>query len=324
MTEAISVMPYNDLPLIESNITSNDVEVQSVIINRYYDRMMKQNKNWLAIMTGPTGSGKSYSALSIAETLDPSFNLDRIVFTPQDFMRLFIDNKVGKGQMVIWEEAGVTMGARDFMSKVNKAINYFIQSFRSKNTGVIFTLPSMMMIDTQIRNLAHTLMQPIGLDKDNKLAIIKLFEIQHNPVSGETYQKYIRAFINGGVYKVNRIAVRIPSVQLRKAYEDKKELFLQSLASDTLSKLMPEDTNENGQLDINEIAQKIIVNPEAFYGSRGKLTISSIGAKLNIPHVTATHILDRYYQLKKEMNDRIMRAAIFPMEAEHNDIPIPS
>ena len=63
MTEAISVMPYNDLPLIESNITSNDVEVQSVIINRYYDRMMKQNKNWLAIMTGPTGSGKSYSVL---------------------------------------------------------------------------------------------------------------------------------------------------------------------------------------------------------------------------------------------------------------------
>ena len=32
-------------------------------------RLLYQNKNWLAIITGDTGSGKSYSALRIAKKI---------------------------------------------------------------------------------------------------------------------------------------------------------------------------------------------------------------------------------------------------------------
>jgi len=319
----IPAIPEEDL----IPISPMEVETDSIVIKRYYDRMVRQNKNWLGIMTGPTGSGKSYSALSLAETLDPSFTIDRIVFSPQDFMRIFDDDKIKKGQMVIWEEAGVTIGARDFQTKVNKAINYFIQSFRSKNTGVIFTLPSMMMLDAQVRNLAHTLMQPVSIDKENKLAIIRLYEIQHNPLTGETYQKYIRAVVNGGVYKVNRVAVRIPSHELRKEYELKKESFLKQLAKDTLDKLTPESekNGNNGMSDeqfILECAEKVLGNEQVFYGpSRRKPTVIAVATRLNVTDKMASKILLKYTELKREHTEKLYRAALLPMDDATSEQP---
>jgi len=48
-------------------------------IIRYIRKRITQNKNFLALFTGPTGSGKSWTSLSIAEMLNEDFNISRLV-----------------------------------------------------------------------------------------------------------------------------------------------------------------------------------------------------------------------------------------------------
>ena len=46
------------------------------------DLVYNKNKNFLCVVCGSTGSGKSYSSLRLAEALDPNFDVSRIAFTP--------------------------------------------------------------------------------------------------------------------------------------------------------------------------------------------------------------------------------------------------
>jgi len=74
-----------------SNVPESEVieDTSEDPLTRYVKRRLYEyNKNWLAIICGETGSGKSYSALKIAETVDPTFSPERIVFSSEQFVRL--------------------------------------------------------------------------------------------------------------------------------------------------------------------------------------------------------------------------------------------
>ena len=43
---------------------------------RYIKQRIKQNKNFLGFISGPTGSAKSWSSLRIAEDLDKDFEIE--------------------------------------------------------------------------------------------------------------------------------------------------------------------------------------------------------------------------------------------------------
>jgi len=67
-----------------------------------------KNKNFLAVFLGPTGSGKTYSALRFAETLDPEFGIDRVAFSTIEFMKILLyDESIKSGSVIVWDETGV-------------------------------------------------------------------------------------------------------------------------------------------------------------------------------------------------------------------------
>jgi len=47
----------------------------------YIKQRIRNNKNFIGIVSGSTGSGKSWSSLSIGEQADPKFDIDRVVFS---------------------------------------------------------------------------------------------------------------------------------------------------------------------------------------------------------------------------------------------------
>ena len=49
-------------------------------------KIYKRNKNFVMLFVGQTGSGKSYSALRLAEMLDDTFDINRVKFKAKDFM----------------------------------------------------------------------------------------------------------------------------------------------------------------------------------------------------------------------------------------------
>ena len=67
----------------------NEIDTtNSVWLLQWFNHRIQKNRNVIALFIGDTGSGKSLSSIRLAERVDSSFNVDRIVFTVQEFVSL--------------------------------------------------------------------------------------------------------------------------------------------------------------------------------------------------------------------------------------------
>lgn len=165
--------------------------------------------------------------MAIAEEIDPRFNITHVVFTPDEFMEVLNQGRLKKGAVVIWDEAGVGMSSREWYSISNKAINYVLQTFRRRNLGVIFTVPSFSFIDNQARVLFHHYMETKAIDSIRKVVRIKVFQLQYSSQTGKLYFKF--PYIRERHQKVAMFSVHKPSPSLIVAYENKKKEFTDDL-----------------------------------------------------------------------------------------------
>lgn len=213
--------------------------LEEYVLKRLYD----QNKNFITAVTGPTGSGKSYSALRLAERIDPGFDVSNVVFNAQDLL-LRIKTGVEKdelrqGSVLVFDEAGVEANSRDWQSTTNQAINYLFQTMRSYNFMVILTLPHIGGLDKQVRRLLHAFMPTQGIDYKHQTVALKPLFLQTNQQTGDIYKRYLRVYPDdGGTVKLKRLEVKKPSKQVRSRYEDKKERYQSELYSDLLQDVM--------------------------------------------------------------------------------------
>ena len=210
-----------------------------VLSNIIYDRMIRNNKNILMGVVGPTGSGKSYICLRVAELwykryFKEDFPVENICFSIEELMQRIVHGKLPRGTLLILEEAGVNAGSLDFGKKLVKSLNYVLQSFRSKNIGILMNLPHFGMLAKQTRQLLHMVMETYEVDKSKKLSRVKPFMIQVNQTTGKVYKHYPRAVVNGFYETIELFTYYIPSESLIEAYESKKEEFVDGLAKGVL------------------------------------------------------------------------------------------
>jgi len=111
------------------------------------------NNNFLGLFRGPTGAGKSWSALKTAEYVDPTFDGSRIVFTAKEFMTTW--KTVPKRGVLVWDEPGLGIGHRKWLAEQNQIIMQIFQSFRYRFVNVLFAVPSEAWIDKVVRELVH-------------------------------------------------------------------------------------------------------------------------------------------------------------------------
>ncbi len=218
------------------------------IFGNYIKQRINKNKNFMCCITGPTGSGKTYSALKFAEQWDKNFTSDNIVFTPKAFVDLLNSGTLKKGSVIVADEFGVSMNSRNWQSVANQVINYVLQTFRSRNYIVLFTSPDFSFIDVSARKLFHCHMMTEGINFKQEFCNIKPYMLQVNQRSGDIYYKYLKTVIEGiGTKKLNKIEVGLPSKKLIKDYEKKKFAFVSELNKEIEEKLneKKEDKKEN-------------------------------------------------------------------------------
>lgn len=203
----------------------------------YIKKRIRENKNFISFIGGPTGSGKTYSALKICEVLDDDFNVDRIVFDGLELMRLLNEGNIKSGSCILFEEAGVAMSNRNWYSTLNKMLNYLMQTFRHRNIVLIFTSPYMDFIDAGTRKLIHAEIMTDGIDYEKKVCRLKPMLIQYNSRYNKYYYKYLKMKIGGNSVKIKRWSVGLASPELIKAYEEKKRRFTDKLNEDILVEL---------------------------------------------------------------------------------------
>lgn len=112
-------------------------------------RVLKKDFDFVQIIDGREGSGKSVLAQQVAKYLDPNFNLDNIVFTSEDFIKKIKDPKTKKGSCIVLDEAFNAINSRASMSEVNRSMGAVATEMRQKNLFIIIVLPSFFDLDKQ-------------------------------------------------------------------------------------------------------------------------------------------------------------------------------
>lgn len=228
-------------------------------LSMIYNRLYKYNQNFIAIVVGGTGTGKSYLAIRLAEIIDPEFNIDYIVFNGKQFQELLNSGKLKRGNIIVWDEAGVGMASREAMTKENRLIGKIAQTFRHQNLGLIFTVPDIGFVDMQIRKLAHVLLKPMKIDRYKKKVIVHVTKLQHNEKLKKTYLKPPRFIHDGKIITVDKLLISMPSKKIRRDYEDKKHAFTKELNKSAIyEKLDTEIKNVNTLM----IAEEVVLKPE--------------------------------------------------------------
>jgi len=103
-------------------------------------------KDWdrVYIIDGEEGSGKSLLGLQIGCYLDPTLNLDRIIFTGEEFSRAI--ELAEKNQCIIFDEAFNGLDSTGAMSKINRLIVRKLMECRQKNLFIIIILPTIFLL----------------------------------------------------------------------------------------------------------------------------------------------------------------------------------
>jgi hypothetical protein len=215
---------------------------ESYIAARLKDRILRRNLNALVGFFGPPGSGKSYSGERLAELVDPTFNVDRIVFDVKSLIRIINWGLPGpkgenvplnRGEFLMLDDAGVAANSRKWWSDTNMILSYVGQSFRFMGFGVIVTAPDTADLDAQFRQLFHVTFQTQMKDDSEKIVYTKPEIPRRDTIRGKTYHPFPRVRIpNFPKIKYRLIGFRLPSQALRDAYEPKRAAFMSGLYKD--------------------------------------------------------------------------------------------
>lgn len=155
-------------------------------------RVLKKDRDFVCVIDGEEGVGKSVLAQQLASYCDPNFNINNIVFTADDFMKVIKDPATKKGSAIVLDEAFSASSSRASLSEVNKAMIGVATEMRQKNLFVFMVLPTFFDLDKyfavwRCRTLFH-----LYFDKDDNRRYI-VFPKEHKKtlyLSGKKMYNY--------------------------------------------------------------------------------------------------------------------------------------
>lgn len=200
-------------------------------------KRINHNLNFLSILEGPTGSGKSWTGLSIAYQIDPVFDVkEQIAFDFKSMMRIInkFNNKENplhkkKYKIVLFDEAQTNLSNRDWQSRINKLFLYLLSTFRHQNIIVLFTSPYSDFLDSASMKLLHAKFELKGWNKKTRHAHIRPKILQYNSKMKKFYEHSLHVIRNRMVNKMQDWLVIAPPEHLIIPYEEMKTEFTNQL-----------------------------------------------------------------------------------------------
>ncbi len=109
------------------------------LLDRIKDTLLKKDKDYVMLIDGYEGSGKSTFAIQMGKYIDPTLNLKRICMTADEFKQAIIDAK--KGECIIYDEAITGLSAGGAITRIGKILKSMMMQMRQKNLFVIVIMP---------------------------------------------------------------------------------------------------------------------------------------------------------------------------------------
>jgi hypothetical protein len=283
---------------------------RNFIYRHVWHEVWANDSNATFIVVGKPGSGKSVSAIKMAYDLDPTFSLERVCYSLNDFLRLLdkgdSNGKLHPGNVIVFDEIVNDQGAesRSAMSKSNKIMNYVTASFRAMRIVVFYCLPSLPQLDKNIREINVTgIFEVMSKNIHTKKNLCRFQWSTYDARSQNVYRIFPRLISKSGMYyKVDSVWVGIPSKEIIKAYKKRKMEFLDlniqrwgQIANKQVRKEVGEKITDK------EIMSAVQIDKEKFmaggrinaYRIKEEFNIGSIRANQLAGYLNKSHILDK-------------------------------
>jgi hypothetical protein len=247
-------------PKPPSTLVPPKTPTQRVILHHVWRRMNIKNEHFMGAIVGREGKAKSHTALKIASGVDPTFDAERVFFNVAHALAAIEGDEYGKGQMIVIDEAGVSMGNRTWYDRDQIDTNQALQTVRSENMGVLWTLPRLSELDSQTHGRLHAYIEMTRKypeHEDQPYAVGKWKNI--DPTRDERdklYKEYPRMRTDGYKEKIKEIAFTPPAQELVEAYEPRKEEFKDQFISEIVEQAN-DQLEQEAEVGPKEIAEEI-------------------------------------------------------------------
>jgi hypothetical protein len=223
---------YNDQIKLESNYARFGINASGKngrlggVLNWISNQVDDLNQSCLLCCVGSAGSGKSYSCAYILSQLDKNFGISNISFYPHEVKNALQEDK----RAILIDDAGMQFAARDSMVRTNKEFMKIAEGLRFKNKIVAMTMPSLGMVDKNLRYLSQIYLQTLGINRRTQRVQMICRFLSADPKLDKIY--YYCPIVCNIVLKDNkryRVYERVETVDIPKPserliflYEDKK------------------------------------------------------------------------------------------------------
>lgn len=110
--------------------------------------LTKKDEDYIFIIDGEERAGKSTFGMQLGKYIDPSLDLDRICFTPDEFRKAIINAE--PHQTVIFDEAYRGLSAKGALTEVNRLLVSLMMEMGQKNLCVIIILPTFYLLEKYV------------------------------------------------------------------------------------------------------------------------------------------------------------------------------
>jgi ABC-type dipeptide/oligopeptide/nickel transport system ATPase component len=246
-------------------------------LDKVKNRVLKKDRDWVCVIDGEEGVGKSVLAQQIAKYLDPDFNIENIVFNSDDFLKKIKDPKTKKGSCIVLDEAMNAANSRGSLTEVNRSMQGVASEMRQKNLFILMLIPSFFDLDKyfalwRCRALIHLYFTP---DDDRHFVVFPKDQKKLLYLNGKRTYSYVKPkspfppFTFPNNYCVNEIEYR----------EKKANAFQKRVVSNQARNwLMQRNAYIRFCLEVLKVSQEEVAKIPSNYGvkSVGQRSISYI------------------------------------------------
>lgn len=168
------------------------------------NHLLDQDYNFLAAIVGRTRGGKSWTALKLAETHDPTFTPETLRDRMVNNVNAFIDNVVADKYpprcIVIYDEAGADADSKKYGTRPNELLRIFGETYGFAQICILWIAPNLLNIDKDQRRLIHAII------KMHKRGFAQVRKVSSNYLDKEWH------------YPVGTLTISPPSPEILRAY----------------------------------------------------------------------------------------------------------
>lgn len=289
----------------------SEIVKNSFFLSLIHNRIWRKKQHAIILHVGPPGTGKSYGALSMAEKLDKTFSIQRVVYDERSLFKLLHEGDstgfLSPGKAVIFDEAAgseYAADSRQSLSRTNKRLSFLATTFRARRLILFYISPVLQQIDKRLRTIGtFCILDFHSVDFQKKISVAGLQLVKTDSQSGQMFKPFPRVRKKSGkILIVNRISIDKPTPELCFDYEKKKQQFLSTSIERWFHKASEEIRDKEEKKDgLKELYQKALENFDDFLDDKGTIMRAAIRLKFG---TSEANTRDLYNLLKRECEHR--------------------